>query len=135
MKAKLVTILFLLVSSPGSSASASEGERLAYVVGCVNCHHQTPKEIINAPPLLIVQAYSLEDFSILMRTGRTSAGRDLAEIGSIMGIVSIEQFSHLTQKEVLAIYKFLQDEWSNERALEEEAKIPRLYKGEIAGDE
>ena len=100
------------------------GERLAYVVGCVNCHHQTPKEILNAPPLAIVQAYSLPEFRTLLETGVTRDGRDMYAQGSIMGIVAREQLSHLTDEEVVAVHEFLQKEWTAERAAHEEAKIP-----------
>jgi hypothetical protein len=99
------------------------GERIAYVVGCVNCHHQTPKEILNAPPLVVVQGYSLAEFTTLLRTGVTRDGRDMYAQGSIMGIVAREQLSHLTPDEVSAVHRFLQKEWTAERGLFEEAKI------------
>lgn len=111
---------------PPTVASApppQSGERLAYLVGCVNCHHQTPKEIINAPPLLIVKTYSLPEFRILMNTGVTRDGRDMYAQGSIMGIVAREQFSHFTDQEVAAVHMFLQTEWTTERAAREEEKI------------
>ena len=127
---KLVIVAFVLVFGSLANASESEGERLAYVLGCVNCHHQTPKDIINAPPLLIVQSYSLEQFASLLRMGVTSTGRDLSEIGSIMGIVAAEQFSYLNDKEILTLYEYLKDGWSQEQAKEEEKKIPQLYKFE-----
>jgi len=100
------------------------GERLAYVVGCVNCHHQTPKEILNAPSLLIVKTYSLPEFKTLMKTGVTRGGRDMYAQGSIMGIVAREQLSHLTDEEMAAIHAFLGNQWTAERAASEEAKIP-----------
>ena len=112
-----------------SLVAPPSGERLVYVVGCVNCHHQTPKEIFNAPPLTVVKAYSLPEFKTLLRTGRARGGRDLYAQGSIMGIVAREQLSHLTEAEMVAIHRFLQDEWTLERAAVEEAKIatfPRL---------
>ena len=99
------------------------GERLAYLVGCVNSHHQTPKEIFNAPPLAMVQAYSLPEFSAILKTGVTRAGRDLYAHGSIMGIVAREQLSFLTEGEVAAVHGFLQKKWTPERAAREEAKI------------
>jgi hypothetical protein len=99
------------------------GERLVYLVGCVNCHHQTPKEILNAPPLLIVKAYSLPEFRTLMKTGVTRDGRDMYAQGSIMGIVAREQLSHFTEDEVAAVHDFLQKAWTAERAAQEEAKI------------
>lgn len=106
-----------------ATLSAPSGERLVYLVGCVNCHHQTPKEIINAPPLVIVRAYSLPEFKTLLKTGVTRDGRDMYAQGSIMGIVAREQFSHFTDQEVMAVHTFLQSEWTPERAAREEAKI------------
>ena len=128
MKSTLL-ILMLLVSC--SAFSGSEGERLSYTLGCINCHHQTPKEFINAPPLLIVQSYSKEEFRKLLKTGETRAGRNLLGSSSIMGIVAVEQFSYLTEDEISAIYEFLTDEWTSGRAKTEEAKIPLLYKEEL----
>jgi hypothetical protein len=110
------------------AAGVSQGEHLVYTVGCVNCHHQTPKEIINAPPLIVVKGYSLPEFRRLMRTGVTRGGRDMLAQGSVMGIVAKEQFSHFTDAEVAAIYDFLTREWTAQRGLEEEKKIPILYK-------
>lgn len=104
-------------------APALSGERLSYVVGCVNCHHQTPKEILNAPPLMVVQGYSLDEFRTLLSTGLTRDGRDMFAQGSIMGIVAREQLSFLTDDEVVAIHEFLQHGWTAERAATEEAKI------------
>ena len=101
----------------------ASGERLVYLVGCVNCHHQTPKEILNAPPLSIVQTYSLAEFRTLLETGVARDGRDLYAQGSIMGIVAREQLSHFTDDEVAAVQQFLQNGWTVERAAQEEAKI------------
>ncbi len=110
--------------APAHTASPPpSGERLAYVVGCVNCHHQTPKEILNAPPLTVVQSYSLPEFKKLLATGVTRDGRDMYAQGSIMGIVAREQLSHLTDEELVAIHQFLQKEWTVERGAREEAKI------------
>ena len=102
------------------------GERLVYVVGCVNCHHQTPKEILNAPPLTIVKSYSLPEFKTLLKTGVTRNGRDMYAQGSIMGIVAREQLSYLTDEEALAIHEFLQKSWTAERGVKEEAKIAQF---------
>jgi hypothetical protein len=77
------------------------GERLAYLVSCVNCHHQTPKEILNAPPLVIVKAYTLPEFTTLLKTGVTRDGRDMYAQGSTMGIVAREQLSHFTEEEMV----------------------------------
>jgi mono/diheme cytochrome c family protein len=92
----------------------------------VNCHHQTPKEILNAPPLLVVKAYSLPEFRTLLKTGVTRTGRDMYAEGSIMGIVAREQLSHFTDDEVAAVHAFLQNEWTAERAAQEEAKIAKF---------
>ena len=109
--------------------AVSSGEHLAYVVGCINCHHQTPKEIVNAPSLLIARTYSIAEFKTLLRTGVTRTGRDLPKVSSLMGIVAVEQFSHMSDAEIESIYRFLNGEWTQARASEEEAKIPRLYGG------
>lgn len=126
--------LALLLSScstdappPAAIATAPpppSGERLAYLAGCVNCHHQTPKEILNAPPLVTVKAYSLPEFRTLLKAGVTRDGRDMYAQGSIMGIVAKEQLSHFTDDEVAAVHEFLQAQWTAERAAQEEAKIP-----------
>ncbi|MGA8278213.1 MAG: hypothetical protein WB784_08470 [Rhodanobacteraceae bacterium] len=79
------------------------GERLVYLVGCVDCHHQTPKEILNAPPLVILKGYSLAEFRTLLKTGVTRDGRDMYEHGSIMGIVAREQLSYFTDEEMAAV--------------------------------
>ena len=126
------SLAFLLVScaadTPAPVAVVAppppiSGERLAYVVGCINCHHQTPKEILNAPSLVLVQVYSLPEFRTLLKTGVTRDGRDMYAQGSIMGIVAREQLSHLTDEEVAALHQFLQKEWTAARAAHEEAKI------------
>jgi hypothetical protein len=116
------------IVSSGASAAEPSGERLAYLVGCINCHHQTPKEILDAPPLAIVQGYSLPEFRKLMKTGVTRTGRDMVALSSIMGVVAVEQFAYFTDEEVAAIYQFLREGWNSERAAREEAKIPELYR-------
>lgn len=117
--------------APAPAATAEppaplSGERLAYVVGCVNCHHQTPKEILNAPSLVLVQTYSLPEFKTLLKTGVARNGRDLYAQGSIMGIVAREQLSHLTDAEMAALHAFLGTRWTAQRAATEEAKIARF---------
>lgn len=117
-----------LALSPCVRAAPSPGEHLAYTVGCVNCHHQTDKHIINAPPLVIVRSYSLAEFRKLMKTGVTRAGRDMAAEGSVMGFVAKEQFSHLTDAEVAALYDYFTKEWTAATGIEEEKKIPIYFK-------
>ncbi len=124
-------LLLALVLPLASLASAPSGEHLAYTVGCVNCHHQTHKKIMNAPPLVTVKAYSLPEFRRLMKTGVTKTGRNMVAEGSVMGVVAQEQFSHFTDEEIDALYKFLATEWTAQRGLEEEKKIPILFKKQI----
>ena len=107
--------------------AAPAGERLAFVLGCINCHHQTPKQMINAPSLVIVQAYTLDELRSLLRTGKTRDGRDLLASSSLMGIVATEQFIYMTEEEIQAVYEYLKNDWTLEKGLAEEAKIPRLY--------
>jgi hypothetical protein len=123
--------IFALSVPVGALAASPSGEHLVYTVGCVNCHHQTAKQIINAPPLIVVRSYSLPEFRKLMKTGITRTGRDLLRESSAMGIVSKEQFSHFTDDEVTAIYTYLTKEWTAARGLEEEKKIPILFKALI----
>ena len=120
--------LFALALPAVLQAANPSGEHLAYTVGCINCHHQTDKHIINAPPLVIVKAYSISEFRKLMKTGITKAGRDMASEGSVMGFVAKEQFSHLTDAEVAALYDFFTKEWTAEKGMEEEKKIPLYFK-------
>ena len=125
---KRFVCLFALLLPITLHAGSPSGEHLAYTVGCVNCHHQTDKHIINAPPLVVVTAYSIEEFRRLMKTGITKAGRDMASEGSVMGFVAKEQFSHLTDAEVAALYDFLTKKWTAARGMEEEKKIPIYFK-------
>lgn len=122
-------VCFLMLALPATlHAAAPSGEHLAYTVGCINCHHQTDKHIINAPPLVIVKAYSISEFRRLMKTGVTKAGRDMASQGSVMGFVAKEQFSHFTDAEVAALYDYFTREWTAEKGIEEEKKIPIYFK-------
>jgi len=125
---KLLICVWALVVPVTLAAATPSGEHLAYTVGCVNCHHQTDKHIINAPPLTVVKAYSISEFRKLMKTGVTKAGRDMASQGSVMGFVAKEQFAHLTDAEVGALYEFFTKDWTAERGIEEEKKIPIYFK-------
>lgn len=133
---KSIVPALLLVVSLAARCEPPSGEHLVYTVGCVNCHHQTPRDIINAPPLVVVKTYSLPEFRRLMKSGVTRSGRDMLAQSSIMGIVASEQFSHFSDDEVKAVYDFLSQQWTVERGLAEEKKIPVLYgtkirKGEV----
>ena len=111
--------------------AAPAGERLAFVLGCINCHHQTPKQMINAPSLVIVKSYTFSELRTLLKTGKTRDGRDLLARSSLMGIVATEQFNYMTDEEIQAVYDFLKNDWTQERGLAEEAKIPRLYQANL----
>lgn len=116
--------------APQAAATpALSGERLTYVVGCVHCHHQLPKPIMNAPSLVIAQAYSLPEFRALLKTGVTRDGRDLYALHSAMGFTAREQLSYLTEDEVAAIHRFLWEDWSAARAAVEDAKAPPMPPG------
>jgi len=128
---KRLTAVLALAAPMMASAASPSGEHLVYTVGCVNCHHQTAKQIINAPPLVIVKTYSLPEFRKLMKTGITRTGRDMLAESSAMGIVAKEQFSHFTDEEVMAVYTFLTTKWTAQRGVEEEKKIPILFKALI----
>ena len=122
-------IFFFMLALPATLPAATpSGEHLAYTVGCINCHHQTDKHIINAPPLVIVKAYSISEFRRLLKTGVTKAGRDMASEGSVMGFVAKEQFAHFTDAEVTALYDYFVKEWTAAKGLEEEKKIPIYFK-------
>jgi len=113
-------------ASTAAPVAAPSGERMTYVVGCVHCHHQLPKQIMNAPSLAIAQTYSLPEFRTLLRTGVTRDGRDLYATDSAMGFTAREQLSYLREEEVAAIHRFLRESWTAERVAAEEAKIPAL---------
>jgi mono/diheme cytochrome c family protein len=127
---KSVLALSLLAASVAQAAEPT-GKHLAYTVGCVNCHHQTPKVIINAPPLTVVKSYSLPEFRHLMKAGITRGGRNMVAESSVMGIVAQEQFAHFTDAEVKAVYDYLTTQWTAEQGVLEETKIPVLYKALI----
>ena len=125
---KRIAYVLMLAVPTTLHASGPSGKHLAYTVGCVNCHHQTDKHIINAPPLVIVKTYSMPEFRRLMKTGITRTGRDMASEGSVMGFVAKEQFAHFTDDEVTAVYEFFTKEWTVEMGMEEEKKIPIYFK-------
>jgi len=125
---KRLLCLTALVLPMTLQAMSPSGEHLAYTVGCINCHHQTDKHIINAPPLVVVKTYSLAEFRRLMKTGITKSGRDMATEGSVMGFVAKEQFAHFYDAEVTALYEFFAKEWTAARGIEEEKKIPIYFK-------
>lgn len=77
---------------------------------CAECHGMdlrgSTEQLADAPPrpsLVMVAAYSAEDFATLMRTGVALGGREL----NLMGGVSRWRYSQLTDNEVKAIYNYL----------------------------
>ena len=62
--------------------------------------------MLDAPPppnLRIVAAYSAEDFSTLMKTGKPIGDREL----KVMGGVSRGRYSRFTDNEIKAVYDYL----------------------------
>jgi len=57
----------------------------------------------NVPPLAIVAAYSIEDFTTLLRTGVPIGDREL----DLMAEVATRRFSHFSDSEIAALYAYL----------------------------
>ena len=77
---------------------------------CAECHGMDlqgkTEPMMDAPPppnLRIVAAYSAEDFSTLMRTGKPIGDREL----KVMGGVSRGRYSRFTDSEIRAVYDYL----------------------------
>lgn len=77
---------------------------------CAECHgmdlNGSTEQLIDAPPrpsLRIVGAYSIEEFSKLMKTGTGFGGREL----NLMGGVSRWRYSRFTDNEITAVYEYL----------------------------
>lgn len=76
---------------------------------CGECHGVTltgniwPGAARNPPDLNVVGGYTREDFHRLMRTGVATGGRQVG----LMSQVARNRFSHLTDREVNAIYDYL----------------------------
>lgn len=75
---------------------------------CSHCHHmQTESEVDGkiTPPLAVVtQAYSLPDFTTLLRTGKGSGNRELG----LMSAVARADFSNFNDAEIASIHAWLQ---------------------------
>lgn len=91
------------------AARTELGERGRYLALsiCSECHDsdlqggETPDFV--APALGVVRAYSLEQFTRLMRTGEPIGGRQLG----LMRIRAEKGLSHLTDGEIAALYEYL----------------------------
>lgn len=101
-----------------ANPSIARGEYLA-MTSCNECHgfdlrgHAPwPTE---APDLIVIGAYTPEQFSTLMREGVPSSGAELA----MMGPVARGRFAHWTDEEVADLYAYLSD--VSRRAVEAES--------------
>lgn len=96
--------------SPGLDISSGDpaylGKYLA-MTSCSECHGDdlggTNMGAIVTPPLTMIRAYSLEDFTTLMRTGVPLGGRKF----DLMAKVAVERFSHFTEEEIAALHAYL----------------------------
>ena len=77
---------------------------------CAECHGMDlqggTEPMMDAPPppnLMIVAAYSAEDFSALMKAGKPIGDREL----KVMGGVSRGRYSRFTDNEIKAVYDYL----------------------------
>jgi cytochrome c553 len=91
-----------LDASPGDPEEY--GKYLA-MTSCTECHGPElrgwPDD--NVPSLAIVAAYSLEDFTTLLRTGEPIGDREL----DLMAEVATQRFSHFTGQEIAALHAYL----------------------------
>jgi len=79
--------------------------RYIAMTACTECHGN---DLLGSPdgefpPLTIVAAYTLEDFTTLMRTGVPIGGREL----DLMAVVAVGRFSYFTDAEIAALHAFL----------------------------
>jgi len=79
--------------------------RYLALTSCTECHGPELKGWPDdgVPPLSIVAAYSLEDFSTLMHTGVPIGGREL----DLMKVVATTRFLHFTDAEIAALHGYL----------------------------
>jgi len=91
---------------PGESDLVAWGQYLAKSA-CSECHGQKLEGgaagPAPTPSLVVVQAYSAEEFTRLMREGVPRDGRKLG----VMGDVARSRFSKFTEAEVAAVYAYL----------------------------
>ena len=99
-----------MINHDSARLDASPDDPEAYgkyiaMTSCPECHgpdlHGWPDD--NVPSLAIVAAYSLEDFTTLLRTGEPIGGREL----DLMAEAAIKGFSHFTDSEIAALYAYL----------------------------
>lgn len=89
---------------PSPNNPESFGKYLA-MTSCTECHGQDlgGSSGGESPPLAIVAAYSLEDFTTLLRTGVPIGGREL----DLMARVALGRFTYLTDSEIAALHAYL----------------------------
>lgn len=89
--------------APWLTDDASTGEYLAITV-CTECHGMDLKgDESGAPNLALVVAYSLDDFTRLMRDGVPIGDREL----DLMASVARNRFKHFTDAEIAALRAYL----------------------------
>ena len=79
--------------------------RYIAMITCTECHGQDLEGMPGypPPPLLIVAAYSFEEFSTLLRTGVAKGGREL----ELMSMIGRTRGAALTDEEVADLYAYL----------------------------
>jgi len=94
----------LLRLDPSPNNPENFGKYIA-MTSCTECHGQDLRGLsgVDAPPLAIAAAYSLENFTRLLRTGVPIGDRDL----DLMAKVAVYRFSHFTDMEIAALHAFL----------------------------
>ncbi len=86
------------------SPTLQRGQALARSA-CSECHGHTLQGNVElrSPPLSIVQAYTFDDFSQLMKTGTALGDRKLG----LMGVVARNRFSKLKERELRELFEYL----------------------------
>lgn len=84
-----------------------EHERARYIarLACGECHGAKLEgnDDPSRPDLIVASGYSLEEFRRLLKTGEPTGGRRL----DLMAQVAKSRFSHLSEDEIDALYRYL----------------------------
>lgn len=89
--------------SPPADSTLRLGHYVA-ITACTECHGHEMQGVDGSPSLpAIVPAYSIEEFTTLMRTGEAKGGRELP----MMSGVARGRFAHLTAAELDGLYRYL----------------------------
>lgn len=96
----------------GPLTTPLERGRYIAMITCTECHGQDLEGMPGhpPPPLRIVAAYSLEEFSALLRTGIAKGGREL----ELMSMIGRTRGAALTDEEVADLYAYLQSRLDGE---------------------